>query len=542
MKRILPATLVTLTLWGCGNSDSTRVTSTRELAAGPERTAAVERAVSRVLLEGEKLGVTAPEALSARTVLVDDDGTEHVRLERTWQGLRVIGGDLVVHQRGGADARGFGLAGQPSLASVASRPTLDASGAALRARSAFVGSLSGPRTAKLVVDARQGHEPALAYEVVLDGYQPDQTPSELHVLVDATTGALRGKWDAVHTTAAVGKGASLYSGQVSIQTNSTLLGGYALRDTTRGGGFYTTDMNNLGSVPLVGNTLPLPPLLTPGTLFTDSDNVWGDGTPGNRQSAAVDAHFGQQTTYDYYRAVHGRDGIDGAGRMGYSRVHYGDKYNNAFWYDLCFCMTYGDGDGSILAPLTSLDVAGHEMTHGITSQTAGLTYEGESGGLNEATSDIFGSLVEYYASIAQDPGDYLIGETIFTPSTPGDALRYMHQPSLDGKSPDCWSPSLASLDVHYSSGVANHFFYLLAEGSNPTAGPASPTCDGSSHAGIGRLKAGKIWYRALTVYMTSSTNYAGARAATLSAASDLYGAGSPEVSAVAAAWSAVSVN
>jgi Zn-dependent metalloprotease len=96
--------------------------------------------------------------------------------------------------------------------------------------------------------------------------------------------------------------------------------------------------------------------------------------------------------------------------------------------------------------------------------------------------------------------------------------------------------------VHYSSGVANHFFYLLAEGSNPAGGPASPTCDGSSHGGIGRLKAGKIWYRALTVYMTSSTHYAGARAATLSAASDLYGAGSPEVSAVAAAWSAVSVN
>jgi Zn-dependent metalloprotease len=133
-------------------------------------------------------------------------------------------------------------------------------------------------------------------------------------------------------------------------------------------------------------------------------------------------------------------------------------------------------DGSnILAPLTSLDVARHEMTHGITSQTAGLTYEGESGGLNEATSDIFGSLVEYYANSAQDPGDYLIGETLYTPGTPGDALRYMHQPSLDGKSPDCWSSSLAALDVHYSSGVANHFFYLLAEGSNPAGGPPPTT-------------------------------------------------------------------
>jgi Zn-dependent metalloprotease len=209
-------------------------------------------------------------------------------------------------------------------------------------------------------------------------------------------------------------------------------------------------------------------------------------------------------------------------------------------------MTYGDGDGTQLGPLVSLDVAGHEMSHGVTSKTAALTYSGESGGLNEATSDIFGSLVEFYAGNSSDLGDYLIGEKIVRSGFGRDALRYMDKPSKDGKSADSWSSSVGNLDVHYSSGVANHFAYLLAEGSGPKTingvSYNSPTSNGSTVTGIGRDKLGAIWYRALTVYMTSSTNYAGARTATLNAAKDLYGAGSTEYNAVAAAWSAVNVN
>jgi len=126
------------------------------------------------------------------------------------------------------------------------------------------------------------------------------------------------------------------------------------------------------------------------------------------------------------------------------------------------------------------------------------------------------------------------------------ALRYMDKPSKDGNSPDCYSSSVGNLDVHYSSGIANHFAYLLAEGSGAkTIGGLphnSPTCNGSAVGGIGHEKLGKIWYRALTTYMTSGTTYAQARTATLNAATDLYGASSPERTAVAAAWSAVSVN
>jgi Zn-dependent metalloprotease len=124
----------------------------------------------------------------------------------------------------------------------------------------------------------------------------------------------------------------------------------------------------------------------------------------------------------------------------------------------------------------------------------------------------------------------------------------MYHPSLEGPSysKDCWSSTLGSLDVHYSSGPANHFFYLLAEGSGPKSfngvDHTSPTCNGSTVAGIGRAAAEQIWFRGMTVYMTSSTNYAGARVATLKAATDLYGTGSANYNAVAAAWSAVSVN
>ncbi|MGN6088939.1 MAG: M4 family metallopeptidase, partial [Actinomycetales bacterium] len=217
--------------------------------------------------------------------------------------------------------------------------------------------------------------------------------------------------------------------------------------------------------------------------------------------------------------------------------HYGSNYNNAFWDGTQ--MTYGDGPSNS-QPLVSLDVAGHEMSHGVTENTANLTYSGESGGLNEATSDIFGTMVEFYANNPSDPGDYLIGEKLGTP------FRYMDRPSRDGASPDCWSSTLGSLNVHYSSGPANHAFYLLAEGSGAKTingvSYNSPTCNSSTVAGVGRDAAAKIWYRALSVYMTSSTDYAGARTAAVKAATDLYGASSAQCAAVEKAFSAISVS
>jgi len=196
-------------------------------------------------------------------------------------------------------------------------------------------------------------------------------------------------------------------------------------------------------------------------------------------------------------------------------------------------MTYGDGDGTQLRPLVAIDVAGHEMSHGVTSRTAKLVYSGESGGLNESTSDIFGTAVEFYAGNSSDPGDYLIGEKIMIGGK--GYLRNMMDPTADGRSIDHYSKYKSGTDVHFSSGIANNFFYLLSEGGkNRTSG--------KTVTGISRAKAEKIWYRALTVYMTSSTNFKAARTATLSAAKDLYGATGAEYAAVGNAWTAVGVN
>jgi hypothetical protein len=224
-------------------------------------------------------------------------------------------------------------------------------------------------------------------------------------------------------------------------------------------------------------------------------------------------------------------------------VHYGNAYVNAFWDGTQ--MTYGDGSGNT-HPLTEIDVAGHEMSHGVTENTANLNYDGESGGLNEATSDIFGTMVEFFANNAADVPDYLIGEKININGN-GTPLRYMDKPSRDGASPDCWSSGVGNLDVHYSSGPANHMFYLLAEGSGAKTingvSYNSPTCNGASFpGGIGRDAAAKIWYRALSVYMTASTNYASARTAAVNAAKDLYGATSAQCTGVENAFSGINVS
>jgi hypothetical protein len=184
------------------------------------------------------------------------------------------------------------------------------------------------------------------------------------------------------------------------------------------------------------------------------------------------------------------------------------------------------------------------MSHGVTENTAGLNYSGDAGGLNEATSDIFGTAVEFYAANANDPGDYLIGEEIDLNGN-GTPLRYMDKPSKDGASKDCWSSSLGGLDPHYSSGPLNHWFYLASEGSGAKTvnGTSynSPTCNGSTVTGIGRDKAAKVWYRTLSTYLTSSSNYAAARDGAIRSAKDLYGASSAECTGVAAAFTAIAV-
>ncbi|MFE7980135.1 M4 family metallopeptidase [Streptomyces shenzhenensis] len=490
--------------------------------------ALVEDARQKTGATARTLGLGAKEKLVVKDVVKDNDGTVHTRYERTYDGLPVLGGDLVVHTPPASLAAGtvsttFNTERTIKVVSTTAALTRPAAEAkALEAARALDARQPAADSARKVIWAGTG-TPRLAWETVVGGLQDDGTPSRLHVITDAGTGAELHRFQDIKT----GTGNTQYSGTVTLGT--TLSGStYQLYDTTRGG-HKTYSLNNGTS--------------GTGTLMTDADDVWGTGSGSNTQTAGADAHYGAQVTWDFYKNTFGRNGIKNNGVAAYSRVHYSTNYVNAFWDDSCFCMTYGDGSGGTHA-LTSLDVAGHEMSHGVTANTANLNYSGESGGLNEATSDIFGTGVEFYADNASDVGDYLIGEKIDINGN-GTPLRYMDKPSKDGASKDSWYSGIGSLDVHYSSGPANHMFYLLSEGSGSKTVNGvtydSPTADGVAVTGIGRAAALQIWYKALTTYMTSSTNYAGARTAALNAAAALYGTNSTQYAGVGNAFAGIGV-
>lgn len=493
-----------------------------------QRAALIAASDAGTAATAKELGLTADEKLLVRDVAQDRDGTTHTRYERTYRGLPVLGGDLVVSETPSGATEAVARASRLSVGTVATTTAGTAPAAAERqalARAEAEGAENADvtRAPRKVVWLAQGNRPVLAYETVVGGLQHDGTPSELHVVTDAGTGAELYRWQAVHT----GTGNTMYSGQVTV--GSVQSGGsYQLTDAGRGN-HRTTNLNRGTS--------------GTGTVFSGPDDIWGNGQPSDLETAGADAAYGAGLTWDYFKNVHGRSGIRGDGVGATSRVHYGNNYVNAFWQDSCFCMTYGDGAGNA-KPLTSIDVAAHEMTHGVTSNTARLVYSGESGGLNEATSDIFAAAVEFHANNPNDPGDYLVGEEIDIRGN-GTPLRYMDRPSRDGSSKDAWYSGIGGIDVHYSSGPANHWFYLLSEGSGPKTVNGvsydSPTSDGLPVTGIGREKAALIWYKALTTKFTSTTNYAGARTGTLAVATELYGATSPEVKAVTDAWAGVNV-
>ncbi|MFJ6621371.1 M4 family metallopeptidase [Kitasatospora sp. NPDC091335] len=495
-------------------------------AAPGKRETAVTQARANVAHNAGVFGFGPSQDLVPKDVVLDADGASHVRFDRTFQGLPVVGGDLVVHQdaRGRFEDSSRAAAHDPSLKSTV--PVVPAQTGAANALSASPGIQNAVSTPELVVWAADG-TPRLAWRTTVRGSGDHGQPAGRVVVTDAVTGERIEAYDAGHQAA--GTGNSEYTGKVTIDT-TPVGGGYTLTDPVRG--HVTKDANNSD-----------PSDASSGTTFTSTTNVWGDGKKfsTDRSTAAVDAHANTAWTYDYYKNVHGRNGIKNDGKAATVFVHVGTKWDNAQWSDDCFCMLTGDGNGTKDPEQVDLDTMGHEMTHGVTSATANLRYSGESGGLNESTSDIFGTMVEWYADNPIDTPDYLFSDQ----STP-PWLRRFDKPSLDGRSADCWSSGVGSLDVHFSSGVGNHWFYLASEGSGSKTVNGvtynSPTCNGSTVAGIGNTKVARIWYRALTVYMTSTTTYKDARTASLNAASDLYKVNSAEYKAVAAAWSAVSVN
>ncbi|HQU81906.1 MAG TPA: M4 family metallopeptidase [Pyrinomonadaceae bacterium] len=491
----------------------------KQISLGILRDNAAQRAIGNI------------DDFQVQKVEIDNLKMAHTRVRQTVGGVPVWEGEAIVHLKADGKLSTITDALKEAIA-VNTQPNLSEKDAIRAVVDSYRGraKLSQDPTADLWV-YRADDRDHLVYRVTtprIDGSEETAVPV---TFIDAQTGEKVFEYNNLQT----GTGSSLYSGNVTISTTSSA-GTFYMEDTTRRMG--TFNMNSTGNE----NTG------TGGTQsrYTDTDDVWNTTI----QRAGVDAHFGAAQTFDYYQAVHGRNGIDGNFGPGtttsavgaiplvVSRVHFGStgRYNNAFWFNNQ--MSYGDGDGTTFSPLTTVDVAGHEMSHGVTEKTANLTYANESGALNEATSDIFGSMVELRADGGVvSANTWLIGEDCYTPGTSGDALRSMSSPFTYGD-PDHYSirytGTADSGGVHTNSGIANHAFYLMAAGGTNRV-------SGISVTGIGTSASERIWYRALTTYMTASTNFAAARTATINAANDLFGASSTQATGVAQAWCAVGV-
>lgn len=503
--------LLLLALTACAVDDGTSAGTDVE-AAAYDRLFAVDGEAS--LKQVEELRTTR---LTVDALV----GDHHVRVQQYAGGVPVFGGEAIVH----ADADGAVLGVTDALLGqlqVDPRPDLDAADAIERAIGAAGGwaEVSDEPKADLWVLRHEGVD-HLAWRVQLHRVHFDAHDTIPVVFVDAHDGHVVWQYDNLQSVCA---GTTNYYGSVSLDCYESAGTSY-LEDTTDLLGTYSWNYTTSGLYYVSTTT---------GTFGTTEVEV-----------NAVEAAWVAQQVYDYYQSAHGRNGIDGAGgpaaitSHGYdfiaSTTSYSSNYVNAFWDPSGLYMTYGDGDGVYANSLTTLDIGGHEMTHGVTQYEANLTYSGEPGGINESMSDVFGAMVER-AALGASADNWTIGEDAWTPSVSGDGLRYMDDPAADGVSYDYYSSSLSSADVHYTSGVGNLAFYLLSEGGTHPRGKSSTVV-----TGIGADDAADIWYLALSSYMTSSTSYSGARTATLSAAAALYGSSSTQYTQVGNAWTAVGV-
>lgn len=473
--------------------------------------------------------------LSAKKLEKDSLGMTHVRLQQTKNGVPVEGAMVYVHfDRANAVASVNG-----QFDSVIDAAEFDTAAAvsydeALKTARAAVNApeeLDYAPTGELVVYAFEGKH-YLAQKINLNFL--GETPGNWFVYVDAKTGEVIDRYNALMDLGqyqpATASGIGVKGDHRTLKVSHDNTAG-----SKEGTTFYLQDVSlpNMEGIATYDfkNQWRSSTVRLPGELFTDKDANWTD----EYQHAAVDAHYNSEIVYDYFLKKHNRNSIDGKGMAIISTVHYGDNYNNAFWNG--YQMTYGDGDGSFFIPLSAgLDVAAHEMTHGVTTHSAGLKYRFESGALNESYSDIFGALV--------DADDWEVGEDIMAPDAVASgrySLRSLEDPNRypvnaayipygdgSGMYPKTMSQfynlplNLDNGGVHINSSIFNHAAYLAGEQ-------------------IGKEKLGQIYYRTLTVYLTPDSSFRDARVYTIQSAKDLFGEGSAEVQAIVDAMDAVGI-
>jgi len=435
-----------------------------------------------------KLRAALPDILAAFRLKVDDlklercetDGLGmiHYRFEQNLNGLPVAGANFAVHIDG-KSGRICSANGNARSVQMTSTPKIDQSTAEKKALETTKDvAIDGQTELMYVVSTKDGSL-HLAFRVELVGTKGD--PLDDLVFIDA----LDGSFVARHPQIMESRDRNTYT---------------------------------------AGNGWGLP-----GTLVrNESSGPCGD-------NVVNDAHDNLGIVYNFYSNVFGRDSMDAAGMTIKTSVHFGSAYDNSYWDNYRHQLVFGDGDGTVFSPLGSaLDCAGHEFTHGVTYYSSRLIYSGESGGLNEAMSDIMGAMCEAWNNGGISSATWMMFEDVWTPNISGDACRYMNDPAADGYSLDYYPDYYDGVDVHYSSGIANLAFKLFVTGGTH---PRSKTT--VNVPGIGAAKAEQIFYRVNSYYAGQSTTFPDFRTYTEQAASDLYG--SPENYAAKAAWAAVGV-
>ncbi|WP_018682932.1 M4 family metallopeptidase [Actinokineospora enzanensis] len=468
------------------------------------QTTALQAASALVATRPAALHASADDAFVQRGVY-GSAGTQYVSYDRTYKGLPVVGGDFVVVTDNAGAVKYTSVAQEQTIQGVATTAKLTQAQAEATARKQLkaVNAVEGSRLVVVSLGT-----PRLAWETTVNGTSTAGEYSRLSVYTDALDGKVLHSQE--HVTK--GSGNSAYSGTVSI-------------DTTHSGSTYTMRDPNITNLYCADVNSPSSPL----SKSTDS---WGNGQASSKETGCVDSMFTAQTEKKMLSQWLGRNGMDGNGgawpiRVGLSQV-------NAYYDGSQVQVGHNNAGGWI----GSLDVLGHEMGHGIDDHTPGAISQGNT---QEFVADTFGAATEAFAneSAPYDTPDYTVGEEVnLVGSGP---IRNMYNPSLVNGDPNCYSSSVPSAEVHAAAGPGNHWFYLVAEGSNPGGGkPSSPTCNNSSVSGLGIQTAIKIMYNAMLM-KTSASSYLKYRVWTLQAAKNLYPNDCTAFNTVKAAWTAVSV-
>jgi bacillolysin len=476
----------------------------------------------RFLSENRELfGLKDPEhELKVISNETDELGMTHVKYQQEVNGVKIFHGQLIVHFNSDGSIESINGTYYPTP-ELNTTPAIDIQTAIGIGKSKLRVYKSSGESAELNIYS-EGPSLLLVYAISLPSYSNPM----MTVFVDAFNGKVIKVDDGIrYDGPAAGSGIDLGGNVKSINTY------------LNGGNYYMMDASLPMYVPPIdsfkGLVITIDALNdTTGNGYesavyvTDpnNDNNFNDNT---RLRAAVSAHFFAGEVYKFYKTRYNRNSYNNAGGSLKNVVHYLINLNNAFWNGVS--MSYGDGDGVVFSNLAgALDVIAHELTHGVTQTSANLVYELQPGALNESFSDVFG--------VVCDSANWLIGEDVYTPGISGDALRSMQDPHNGHTSGDPgWQPADMSEfvvlpndaahdhgGVHGNSGIPNKAFYNVA-------------------SVIGRSKAGLIWYRALTVYLTNNSQFVDCRNACLNAAKDLFGNGSTEYITVTDGFTAVGI-